>query len=343
MSSPLQNLPPEILFQILIHLSHSHASITALSSTCHDLHNFTSPTRNPLLWQSIFLQTFDDPFQRWSSLTKTPRLASTSRQKSWSWFLEFRRRIVALRHLKAGKFAIDTENDPQHAEEVISTILDIIDTAKSCLTSEEIATGKTQQVDDRAISLNLGLLPINYNFTPEFDGLVRGLPASMVRRNAGLGYYGGDTLAATSVPMPGAFDYVPHRDRVTTRLQASQALDKIVRSENASRLHVLCGLTELEEVDEKCIGRARRLVYDWELTDERTEWGPFKADGSGEVDWRRLEAVVTVAARQFNLAVKGRMIMPQSMCFSLPYRTLLDPTVPEDWARVHGIWCGTYM
>lgn len=328
-------LPTEILAYILYQVSYK--DLLSFSATCHETYAYASP-RNQLLWQSIFLQKFDDPRDRWNTLTKTARLAVRDREESWDWFTELQRRVRALRYVKASPPAID-ENNSEQAEEIISTLLDIIDTAKSCPTAEEAQRGMKVLEDDRYLSRNIGLLPINYHFTPEFDGLVRGLPASMVRRNASASYYGGDILAASG--MPGAWNSTPGRP--TTRLQATLAFDKIVRSENASRLHVLCGLTDLENQDEKAVGRARRIVYDWNLTDETTEWGPYKNDGSGEVDWKRLEAICTVAARQFGLAVKGRMTMPQSFCFSLPHRTLSDPTAPEDWARVQGTWCGTYV
>lgn len=335
MTSNILGLPTEILTYILYRLSYQ--DLLSFSATCRETTAFASP-RNQLLWQAIFLQKFDDPRDRWNTLTETARSAVKDREETWDWFSELQRRVSALRYVKAGALPID-EGDTEKSEEIISVLLDIIDTTKSCPTAEEVQKGMKVREDDRYLSRNVGLLPINYHFTPEFDGLVRGLPASTVRRNANNGYYGGDILAATS--MPGSWDSTPGRP--TTRLQAALALDKIVRSENASRLHVLCGLTSFEEQDERSVGRARRIVYDWSLTDESTEWGPYKSDGSGEVDWRRLEAVCTVAARQFGLAVKGRMTVPQSFCFSIPHRTLSDPTVPEDWARVQGIWCGTYV
>lgn len=339
MASNILALPTEIVTYILHHLSYT--DLIAFSSTCRETQAFASP-RNQQLWQAIFLQKFDDPRDRWNSLTKTARTALKDTEESWDWYSELQRRVLALRYVKAGAPPLD-ENDSTKTEEIISALLDIIDTSKSCPTAEETQRGMKVQEDDRYLSKNIGLLPTNYHFTAEFDGLVRGLPASTVRRNANDNYYGGDILAATG--MPGSWDATPGRPMTRSQAALSEALalDKIVRSENASRLHVLCGLTSLEMLDERAVGRARRIVYDWNLTDELSEWGPYKRDGSGEVDWKRLEAVCTVASRQFGLAVRGRMTMPQSFCFSLPDRTLRDPTVPEDWARVQGVWCGTYV
>ncbi|KAK5946384.1 hypothetical protein PMZ80_000527 [Knufia obscura] len=328
------SLPPEILSQILTRLT--YPDLLAFSSTCREARSFTSPN-NQLLWQATFLHKFDDPRDRWNSLNKTARAQHQQRELNWDWHRELRKRVVALKYATAGDLAID-EGDTETHDNVVEALLDIIDTAKACPTPEELQAGKKPEVDDRDISLNLGLLPINYHFTPEFDGLIRGLPASAVRRNLGYGYGIDSTLAPS---MPGGWESTPGRPM--TRSLAAREMDKVVRSEAACRLHVLCGLTEWEERDDKAIGRARRITYDWDGADESNEFGPFKRDGSGEVDWRRLEAVCTVVTRQFALAVRGRMTLPQGFCFSLPYRTLVDPTVPEDWAGVQGNWCGTYV
>ena len=328
------SLPPEILSQILTQLT--YPELLAFSSTCREAQSFTSP-RNQLLWQAVFLRKFDDPRDRWNSLTEAARAQNKDRELNWDWHGELRKRVVALKYITATDLAIE-DADSETYGKVVQALLDIIDTAKTCPSPAELKAGKKPEIDDRDISLNLGLLPINYYFTPEFDGLIRGLPASAVRRNLGDGY----GVDSTSIPsMPGSWESTPGRP--VTRSQVAREMDKIVRSEVASRLHVLCGLTEWEERDDKAIGRARRITYDWNAADELNEYGPFKRDGSGETDWGRLEAICTVVARQFAMAVRGRMILPQGFCFSLPYRTLCDPTVPEDWARVQGTWCGTYV
>lgn len=338
-------LPPELLFQILSKLPYN--DLVRFASTCRETHSFASP-RNQLLWQAIFLSKFDDPRDRWATLVKTAREDERQREREerWDWFVELRRRVGALRAVRSGVLGVDNdEEDGEEAEsrkeEVIAALLDIIDTAKACPTESDLARGRKPETDDRDLSSNLGLLPINSHFTAEFDGLVRGLPAGTVKRNKGIGYYGGDILAASGMPGSWHNDRTPGRPM--TRAQAAREMDKIVRSEAGSRLHVLCGLTDLEAMDDRSLGRARRVTYDWNLTDEVNEYGPFKRDGSGDVDWRRLEAICTVVARQFGLAVRERMTLPQGFCFSLPYRTLKDPNVPEDWAGGQGTWCGTYV
>jgi hypothetical protein len=50
-----------------------------------------------------------------------------------------------------------------------------------------------------------------------------------------------------------------------------------------------------------------------------------------------------VVAKQFVNAVRGRLVLPQGFRYSLPFRILTDPTVPEDWAGVQRKWVGTYV
>lgn len=334
MAYDLVSLPPEILFQVICRLDHQ--DVLSFGRTCHAACSATTPD-NHLLWQAVFLQKFDDPRDRWNSLTKSVRANLREREKSFHWFTELRRRMTALNYIAAEKLAFDDKDDPE-AEGVIETLLDILDTAKSTLTTEDIRAGKEARVDDRYLGLNLNLLPSNWQFTTQFDGLVRGIPASTVRRNLDFSQYGSDSSATS---MPGSWETSRAPGRPLTRSQASLELDKIVRSDAGSRLHVLCGLTELENQDERFLGRARRITYDWSFTNVDTEYGPFKKDGN--VDWRRLEAISSVVSRQFNLAVRGRMTPPLGFCFSLPHRTLIDPTIPDDWARAAGMWCGTYV
>lgn len=322
-------LPPEVLSQILAHLSYE--CLLSFAKTCRQAHSFSSP-QNQLLWQAVFLHKFDDPRDRWASLTKSGQELAKEREKTWDWFHELRRRVLALRWVKYDGNDAALLWDQTEIDELTETFLDILDTAKAYPSAREIKTGRKPELDDRDLSLNLKLLPNNYNFTGEFDGLVRGLPTS-----AGGGAYG--TSDSAVLNMPGAFNSTPGRP--LTRSQATRKSDEVVRYEAGSRLHVLCGLTVREEHDAKSVGKARRITYDWNLTNDRNDYGPFKADGSGQVDWRRLESVCTVVARQFSSAVRSRMILPQGFCFSIPYRTLSDPTVPEDWARVTGNWCGT--
>jgi hypothetical protein len=105
---------------------------------------------------------------------------------------------------------------------------------------------------------------------------------------------------------------------------------------------VLYGRTVRERIDHGAKGAARRIVYDWGNPVTTNDYGPFQKDGSGVIDWKTLEAVTSVMLRHFEMGAEGRIAIPQGFCYSIPYRTLTDPTVPGDWARVTGSWIGTY-
>ncbi|KAI9874815.1 MAG: hypothetical protein M1823_007606, partial [Watsoniomyces obsoletus] len=120
------------------------------------------------------------------------------------------------------------------------------------------------------------------------------------------------------------------------------ALREENRPESACRLHALYGLTMRERLDPRSRGMARRKVYNWRLTSEDTDHGPFALDGSGRVNWSLLEGACSAISRNFELCVDGRLAMPHGMAYAIPHRTLIDPTVPEDWAGAQGSWLGTY-
>ncbi|KAF3913673.1 hypothetical protein AA313_de0200357 [Arthrobotrys entomopaga] len=98
---------------------------------------------------------------------------------------------------------------------------------------------------------------------------------------------------------------------------------------------------------------ARSRVYDLRNYDANTLWGPFRADGSGRVDWEKMEAIMIVLAYNMNVlveeadisfaaiwAVKFRGAMP----YSGPHikHSLLDqvplPLETQDPYGVTGTW-----
>ena len=109
-----------------------------------------------------------------------------------------------------------------------------------------------------------------------------------------------------------------------------------------SRLHTFYGLTFPELASRAAKGPARRLVYDWSMTDATADFGPFHKDSSGTVNWPLLEACSACISWNFEMVVDDRWPLPVGFRYSVPYLTLTDPTIPEDWARVTGQWFGTY-
>lgn len=127
--------------------------------------------------------------------------------------------------------------------------------------------------------------------------------------------------------------------RPQTRAMTAAIRDRN-RSDACRRLHTLYGLSARDKFERKHF--YKRYVYDWALTNERTDYGPYDRDGSGRVNWILLEAAMACICRAFQEAVAGQLSAPQGLFSSIPYRTLSDPTLPADWARVTGSWMGTY-
>jgi hypothetical protein len=214
------------------------------------------------------------------------------------------------------------DQDFDLAEQHRLALLDIIDTAKFAPTESELANGKHPGLDDRS-SLNLQSL---FRTDQDSRGLERLVFDNNETRNPGL-----------------LFDWPFSRPLTRSMIQAASAaeLDK-ERPESALRLHALYGITMRERRENRYLGRARRKIYNWNLTNDSTDYAPFLKDGSGKVNWNLLEGARSGISRNFEYCVDGRISLPHGMSFAIPHRTLSDPTTPNDWARVQGSWLGTY-
>ncbi len=308
----LVDLPQEILGNIVSFLH--PRDIVRLGRTCRRAYAFLSPS-NQVLWRNAFLQIFDDPEEAWSKLPPSyhpPR-------EDWNWHTILRQRLRALAALYR---RWPHDDDAECAEQHRKAILDIVDTAKFAPTQAELAQGKVPQIDDRS-SLNLDMLA---GLQQQYHGLDR------------LIFDSDQKEAPDSSP---CYDSTWYPGRPVTRSMAMAAREEN-RSLSACRLHALFGLTMRERLDHRSRGLARRKVYNWSLTSEQTDHGPFALDGSGRVNWSLLEGACSAISRCFELCVDGRIAMPHGMCYSIPHRSLPDPTVPHDWARAQGTWLGTY-
>jgi F-box-like len=309
---PILDLPQEILSNIVSFLP--PRDIVSLGRTCQRALAFISPS-NQILWRTAFLQVFDDPEEAWS---KFPPSYNPPRA-DWDWHRVLELRFLALAALYR---RWPRDDDAELAEQHRNALLDIIDTAKSAPSKAELAEGKVPHVDDRS-SLSLQLFA---EIPQKYHGLDR-LIFEVERKDG--------------PPSPGQFDYDWYPGRPVTRSMSLAAREEN-RPESACRLHALYGLTMRERIDHRSRGMARRKVYNWSLTNESTDYGPFALDGSGRVNWSLLEGACSAISRNFELCVDGRIALPHGMAYSIPHRTIVDPTIPHDWARAQGTWLGTY-
>ncbi|KIW46352.1 uncharacterized protein PV06_02028 [Exophiala oligosperma] len=296
-------IPQELLAHILSFLQPQ--DIIRFSQTNKRAQRFASP-QNQTLWRSAFLHLFDDPKDAWSLM---PNSASLLKDSQFNWYLELVNRLSALRAIRS-KWCVADET--RRAKDHIDSLLSILDTAKFGPNARDFAPGVLYYVDGRDLSLNLRALSDTDSFREGLESLIH------------------DT---------GTVLNSPHRP--VTRSMA-WIENEVSRPECASRLHVLFGLTVRERLEHRARGAARRKVYDWSLSGPDNDYGPFKRDGSGTVDWSLLEGIHSVVARNFSMCVGDPIFMPQGFSFSIPHRTFRRPEVPHDWARVTGPWLGTY-
>lgn len=277
-------------------------SVARFGLTCKEATKLTSP-QNQLLWKAAFLQVFDDPADAWALM---PHQHQAAYEQEWDWYRELRRRHVSLDAIYSRRTLPEA-----HActGDILDGILSIIDTAKFAPNPRDIQRGVSPTVDNRTLSRNLTILADLDRCRPGLEKLIH---------DSGLN---------------------PH-SRVTRSMAVAD--EEHNRPESASRLHVLNGITVRERIEHRARGIARRKVYNWHLTGPDNDYGPFKRDGTGRVDWSLLEGICSIIGRNFEFCVDGLLSLPQGLCYSIPHRTLLDPTAPEDWARVTGLWLGTY-
>jgi hypothetical protein len=316
----LLELPQEMLGNVLSHLLPN--DIVAFGRTCRSAHLFIDPS-NQILWRSVFLQVFDDPREAWSGLVPHARGLNQSVEEKWNWQQRLKQRLLALKAI-SDDWTMAMLDNPPSPSKTIDALLDMIETARTGPTDEQLQQGQTQVVDDMS-SLNMSLLPTRYNYGVKLDRLLRGshIPPGCGHDDEGSFEVSGWRPTA----------------RPTTRSMTSPG--SIPRSESACKLHVMAGVSPQESQDTRALGAARQVVYNWQTTNADNEYGPFKYNG--DVDWRRLEAIMTVATGHFSRAVQGRLTLPQGFNYSIPARTTIDPSQPQDWAGVTGNWCGTYV
>ncbi|EXJ82107.1 hypothetical protein A1O1_08176 [Capronia coronata CBS 617.96] len=311
------DLPQEILGHILSYLH--PATIVRFGQTCKHAHDFIGP-RNQILWKSAFSHVFDDPNDAWSLMPGTSR-APNGTPVEWDWHWELVGRLRALQVIRS-KWRVADEHD--HLEKHLNAVLSMLDTAKFAPTARELANGKVPLEDDRYLSLNLQILSDLDRYRDGLENLIHDTGTPQCIKYSGSD---GNPWNSPRYPVTRSMSFDEHEKH---------------RPESASRLHVLYGLTVRERITHKARGAARRKVYDWHRVGPDNDYGPFKRDGSGHVDWSLLEGVCSVISRSFEMCVDGHIAMPQGLSFSIPHRSLIDPTTPTDWARVTGHWLGTY-
>lgn len=304
-SSALIELAPELLELVLSYLD-PH-DLVSFAYTCQRANEFTRPS-NQILWRSAFLQVFDDPKIAWELLVPTARQENRNRESTWDWFREVQQRFNAFNAV------CQTTNatllvDP---EPIITTLLDVLETASYSTATNALSRS----------SLNLDFLDRLFRVAPNPEKIVHD--------------YHRD-IESVSLPL----DLMADASRPLTRSMLGRRSTTI--PEWASRLHIFYGMTKREDESVRAKSSARALVYDWGVTGPNADYGPFKKDKSGVVNWQTLEAITSLMHRIFDTICKAhRLRTPSGFRNSIPDMLLLDPLNRDDWAGVTRVWMGTY-
>lgn len=94
---------------------------------------------------------------------------------------------------------------------------------------------------------------------------------------------------------------LPNRSRRTAASRAPTPDPRALQL--AAHLHVLATPSALTLATHDLRTAAREIVYETQNCTRQTGWGPFKSDGSGEVDWVKMEVSSTVRMFEISYAV----------------------------------------
>lgn len=127
----------------------------------------------------------------------------------------------------------------------------------------------------------------------------------------------------------------------------------------SAKLHCLYGIM-MESSTHRPTRRTRTYpyacskLYDLRNYTQKTMWGPFKEDGSGDVDWERMEAIMIVLSHNLKIigerqpgfaSIKWNMAWAESVPYSYISKTGPRPenvTTPLDLKDPYNV-TGTYM
>lgn len=317
-SRKLLQLPVELLDAILSFLD--PYELIAFAVTSKLAYSFASPS-NQILWRSAFLHLFDDPTQAWAELPPTARKANAAIEASWDWYIQLSVRCSALKTLSAK----DEDWRRTHIGKSYDVLVNIIESSRNPTWNKHSASGSPFREPFRCESKSIETLTKFFFDNPRAEKMV-GRYEQVVRS-------GPEELEDKRPPQ-----LFPFR-RPFTRSMATYA-DPI--SENASRFHVYYGLTPQIRLNVRAQAGHRRVVFDYTNVSEANDYGPFKSDGSGQVDWKVLEAIASLIGYTFENMATGHFEVPQGLSYSLPNIVGIDPDCPEDWAGVTRRWLGIY-
>lgn len=317
----LVELAPELLDLVLTYLGPQE--LTRFGATCRRARDFTRPT-NQLLWKQTFLHKFDHPKHVWNQLVPTARSANQPREALWDWHRELMRRMKVFHLLLGG----NSQTIAPQIENVVNTLLDVQQTASR---THKLGYNELQSlnikylkyIERRIESLDF----IVHDFTRHPNSLA--VP-NQLKMDLDLHRPVTRSILRNSAAVP----------EYASRFHVSYQFRKACHSSNKSK--IIYGPTQREQESTAAKAGARAIVYDWGVTSEEADFGPFNKDGTGTVNWQAVEAISSLMHRIFDTALKAYQLSPTGFDIHVPQTQPKDPANPKDWAGVTSIWVGTY-
>lgn len=261
--------------------------------------------QNQSLWRSKFLDIFDDPRPIWTTLPPTAR--QIYKEKSWNWRNELVERLVALMALWDHKPYERFQNAPN----LIHALLKIMRTSRRM-----IAEGQEFRRSRSEITMNRLYVDLPY-WAHIIHGHVKDQEIT---------------------------DFPVCADPIWDGPFKRSEIQKLCIPEWASRLHVCRGVIIFEGGSDIELRTAMGIVYNYEVTDASRDFGPFKKDASGGVDWKVLEAIVTLAQDYYHYVYHGMQgeVPLADFNWNIGYYAPRASDDPGDWAGIQGAWKGSY-
>ncbi|GAA5843344.1 hypothetical protein JCM9279_002070 [Rhodotorula babjevae] len=331
------SLPPEILVHALAQATpRACASFSRSSSTARDSVNCAA------LWRALHRTAFDDPH---TSTRASTTAASSSSPRPYDWAAQVKRRTQA--EILIRQLVDDDKPVPLDLlVPLLETLVDLAQTRPP--TPARLAAAAAADDDAERDSLNERWL----------KQWVRTSGIALVALHPTLSDPSkrGFSPSSTSRAVPSLGTSPPSTPAELVRAARAHQL--------AAHLHVLATPSPMVSAIRAYRTAAKEIVYEQSNFRRDSLYGPFMNDGSGRVDWRKLEAIAAVCGANLADAVEigwgqadsdddghgdddeGPVVPPRGWSTTRPHSAGPVRTDPagRDWAGIThpGGWRGTY-
>ncbi|TNY22817.1 hypothetical protein DMC30DRAFT_444876 [Rhodotorula diobovata] len=276
-SPAILSLPPELLVHALAQATpQACAAFASTNSLAHDSVNCTA------LWRALHRKSYDDP--HFGDAASTPPDPPT-----YDWATQVQRRTRAQTLLDA--FAEHAR--PFQPEDLVPTLETLVDLARtrppvppSLASADAVSEDESDSLNERW--LERWLTPSSSSGEP-----LLALHPTFSRSSL-------PTLRSSSRPHPSSSS----SSSSSSGPRSPAGLIRAARiAQLAAHLHVLATPCPLALASPSIRTAARETVYEMSNFGRESLFGPFMNDGSGRVDWRKVEALAIVCGTNLDEAM----------------------------------------